>query len=649
MSIDDREKSAGAARRVGKTVGRKLANAAASAGRKIGNAASRAADLNDDGVVDRNDATIAAKKAQKVGSKAADAAGALAKDVAQERHGEGRCRGCRDRRLGRDAGADCRPGDRGRGWRCRRCHQELESRTQTRDKASGKTQGEVVASIASSASRSLSVCDTAQALADATMSWVVIVWSMMAASSLTLAVIHLFVWFRQRGDYSHLLFSLLAVSAALFGWFELAAHAGDHAGGLCHDCCGGRTCRCPRSCCRSSDSSTSTSVRGGGGWLALATCVTRLASLALNFTTGANVNFREVTGLDRLAVWGGEWVAAPVGVPNPWTVVPQASNVMLLVLVIGAAATVWRRGDPIARRRALVVGGSLVLCVGFAAGFAALIITGLVRAPTVVMPSVFIVVVAMGYELVRDVIAAAHLSTQLRASEARFRAVVQSVPTAILLVSERGSIAFANAQVRAVFGYTPDELVGRQVDDLVPLKARGAHESRSPRLHAAAADAEHGCRTRALRTPQGRHGGSDRGRPQSDADGGRSLRARLRRRRIGTQAHRASGGAAAQRSGASLAGGHAGRAVGIARARAQSAVDGDPEQRAGGAAVPRAKAAAARPGRGDHRRHREERSARSHGDPALAGAPQERGCGASAGRRERDRAGFPAAHAQRSR
>ena len=130
-----------------------------------------------------------------------------------------------------------------------------------------------------------------------------------------------------------------------------------------------------------------------------------------------------------------------------------------------------------ARRRALVVGGSLVLCIGFAAGLAALIITGVVHAPTVVMPSVFIVVVAMGYDLVRDVIAAAHLSTQLRASEARFRAVVQSVPTAILLVSGQGSITFANAQVRAVFGYAPDELVGRQVEDLVPSKARGAHES----------------------------------------------------------------------------------------------------------------------------------------------------------------------------
>ncbi len=44
----------------------------------------------------------------------------------------------------------------------------------------------------------------------------------MSAASLTLGVIHLFVWFKQRSQYAHLLFFALAVSAAAFGAFELA-------------------------------------------------------------------------------------------------------------------------------------------------------------------------------------------------------------------------------------------------------------------------------------------------------------------------------------------------------------------------------------------------------------------------------------------
>ena len=352
------------------------------------------------------------------------------------------------------------------------------------------------------------------------MSWVVILWSMMAASSLTLAVIHLFVWFRQLGDYSHLLFALLAVSAAVFGGFELVLMQSPTPEAYATTL---RWAHVPLTAFVLAMVGFVYFYFGAGGaWLALATCATRLVGLVLNFTTGVNINFREVTALDRVPVWGGEWVAAPVGVPNPWGVVPQLSNVMLLFLVIGAIIALLHRGDPIARRRALVVGGSLVLCIGFSAALSALIITGVVHAPTVIMPSVFIVIVAMGYDLVRDVISAAHLSVQLRASEARFRAVVQSVPTAILLVSEQGSITFANAQVRAVFGYAPDELVGRQVEDLVPARVRGTHESHRREYMPQATGAKHGCRTRALRTSQGRHRGSDRGGSQSDADGGRS-------------------------------------------------------------------------------------------------------------------------------
>ena len=179
-------------------------------------------------------------------------------------------------------------------------------------------------------------------------------------------------------------------------------------------------------------------VRGGWRWLALATCVTRLVSLALNFTTGVNINFREVTGLVQSRVLGRR---AGGGACRRAESVDRGSPSLECDAVGvgdrrgGHGVASWRSS---AQRRAWVVGGSLVLCVGFAAAFAALVITGVVRAPTLVMPSVFIVVVAMGYELARDVIAAAHLSTQLRASEARFRAVVQSVPTAILLVTGRG-------------------------------------------------------------------------------------------------------------------------------------------------------------------------------------------------------------------
>jgi len=304
------------------------------------------------------------------------------------------------------------------------------------------------------------------------LNWVVIVWSMMAASSLTLGAVQLFVWFRRRAEYDHLLFFTLALSAAAIGGFELVLMQSTGPEAYATTL---RWAHVPLTALVVSMVGFSYFYfNAGRAWLALTICGLRLLGLVLNFTTGANVNFREVIGLNRIE-WWGEVVSAPIGVVNPWTVVPQLTNVLLIVFVIDASLSLWRRGGAVSRRRAVVVGGSMALCIGWAGGFAALTVTGAVHAPTFIMPGIFVLVMAMGYELVREVIRSAELSTQLRASEAKFRAVVHSIPNVILLVSDGGIITYANSQVQAIFGYTPEEAAGMQVDELVPQSARARH------------------------------------------------------------------------------------------------------------------------------------------------------------------------------
>jgi PAS domain S-box-containing protein len=305
------------------------------------------------------------------------------------------------------------------------------------------------------------------------MNWVQLVWVTMSAASLTLGIIHLFVWFKQRSQYAHLLFFSLAISAATFGAFELAMMRAQSPAGYA-------------AALRWAHVVLAVWVLSivwfvyfyfdaGRLWLAYLTSGLRLLALGLNFVTGANINFREVSSLDQLVLWGGVVVSGPVGITNPWGIVPQIGNALIVAFVIDASVTLWRRGGPLARRRAAVVGGGLVVCIAAIAGTAAFITLGLVHAPTIVMPGFFIVVVAMGYELGWDMLAAAQLAAQLRASEQRFRAVVQAVPSAILLVDDKGMITLANAHAETVFGYPPEELIAKPVEMLVPERFRVPH------------------------------------------------------------------------------------------------------------------------------------------------------------------------------
>ncbi len=317
------------------------------------------------------------------------------------------------------------------------------------------------------------------------MNWVEIIWTMMATASLTLGFVHLLVWFEQRSRYASLAFFVITTSVAAFSASELsmmeAPTPAAYASAL-------RWAHVPI-CMIALSIIVFVHFHFGTGrrWLAYAAAAFRFLTLFLNFATGENINFEEVTALEHVPLWGGV-AAVPVGSPSLWQIVTQIGNLVLVAFVVDASITLWRRGDPVARRRAALVGGSIVLFIIGVTGLAIFILAGAVRAPTVLTPGFLVIVLAMAYELSWEVIAAAQLAAKLhtseinlRASEEQFRAVVESVPNAILLVDDAGKVTLTNPQAQALFGYGREELVGRQVELLIPEWYRYAHESHRQR------------------------------------------------------------------------------------------------------------------------------------------------------------------------
>lgn len=65
--------------------------------------------------------------------------------------------------------------------------------------------------------------------------------------------------------------------------------------------------------------------------------------------------------------------------------------------------------------------------------------------------------------------------TEARASGERFRALLEAAPSAILLVDEGGRISLMNAEAERMFGYAREELLGRDLERLLPGTLREVH------------------------------------------------------------------------------------------------------------------------------------------------------------------------------
>ncbi|MCH8167242.1 MAG: PAS domain S-box protein [Proteobacteria bacterium] len=76
-----------------------------------------------------------------------------------------------------------------------------------------------------------------------------------------------------------------------------------------------------------------------------------------------------------------------------------------------------------------------------------------------------------------DITERKRLEEAVRRREERFRSAFENVPVGNLVIGETGSIEVFNAAAEKIFGYTSDEVIGRNVNLLIPERYRGRHDS----------------------------------------------------------------------------------------------------------------------------------------------------------------------------
>ncbi len=273
------------------------------------------------------------------------------------------------------------------------------------------------------------------------MNWVVVIWAMAAAASLTLAAVHGFVWLRRRSAVESLLFCLVAIGTAGMAacelWMMHAATPGEFGMAL-------KWFAIPLWLMTIAVVGFVHFYLGSDrAWLGWTVVGLRTVALALNFVASPNVYYSSIHELRRIPFLGSGVTVAD-GMPNPLMLFGQLSLLLLAAYVLDATLSAYRAGN---QRRALSVGTSMVFFVLALSLQTMLVLWGAIDAPMTASLFFVGIVATMGAELSNDLLRAAKLAEGLQLRERELRgerevtdAIFKSAPGIIFLEDEAGGI-----------------------------------------------------------------------------------------------------------------------------------------------------------------------------------------------------------------
>jgi PAS domain S-box-containing protein len=290
------------------------------------------------------------------------------------------------------------------------------------------------------------------------VSWVTVVWSMIAGVSLTVAAIHALVWYWNRSAWSHLLFSLTAASTAAYGFCELLLM---RAGTPEEVLLALRLAQAPMFIWLVALTwFIKVHLREGRAWLAWTISGLRVLYV-IPTIFGINVNYTAITNVRHMQFLGEPVTVIGQGVRNPLTALGHSTVLLVLIFVADASIAAWKRGD---RRKAVMIGGSAELFLLAGLGSVVALFWLNVEAPFVVSVFYLGMIAVMGYELSNDVLRASQLVRDLqisqdglRESEARMSLAVDVADFGIWIRHLPGNNIWASEKWRELYGFTATE------------------------------------------------------------------------------------------------------------------------------------------------------------------------------------------------
>ena len=294
-----------------------------------------------------------------------------------------------------------------------------------------------------------------------------------------LGLLHLWLWLKDRSDYNYLLSTIMALSAGASALVELT---------LLHT----QSIQAYSMLLKGEVTFiylllmsmlllVSSQLGSKQRWLAYVIFVMWSIALIANFVSPGSLVYEQVNEINRSMTFWGEQYGVGFGPANPWNLLANIGVLLIIIYVIINARKAWLRGE---QRRAVILGGSIVVFLLLAGTHSMLVDSGIVNTPYMVSFAYLAIVLAMSYELISQAIQVPLLTREIATNQQRWQNLLDKVQLAVIAVGVDGRITYANPYLQQLTGYSEQELIQQPAAMLLPTAEQKGIQDR---LHQALA------------------------------------------------------------------------------------------------------------------------------------------------------------------
>lgn len=189
-----------------------------------------------------------------------------------------------------------------------------------------------------------------------------------------------------------------------------------------------------------------------------------ILTLIVNFISKYSITYNEISEIHTVSLPWGDKFSQIIGTANEFKIIPDFATLIFIIYIFLATFKLYKSGS---RKKAIIVGGSIIFFILLAGIHSPLLDAGLIVSPSIISFSFLAIIFAMVFELTDKILESSILSKEIVAKDIRWLSLLEKMSFVVLEFNRDGKIIYSNPFYLKITGFKNGEIIGKHYLELL--------------------------------------------------------------------------------------------------------------------------------------------------------------------------------------